>query len=119
MIDAADAICQQLNADFAASKPASQSIAEIIRLAPTRAALERQAVAKLTKLAPPPSIAPAWRKIIGYRRTLASELAALGQQAKRKDVVAIQALGVSKERVHRELLAVGAATGFKSCARVG
>ena len=119
MIGAADAICQRLNADFSVSKPVNQSIAEIVSVAPARAALERQAVAKLTELEPPPSIAAAWWKILGYRRVLATELAELGQQAKRKDVAAIQALGASKERVHHELLVAGAATGFKACSRVG
>jgi hypothetical protein len=115
----ADGICQRLNATFAATKPKSQSMQAIARLAPGRAELERQAVAQLGKLMPPPSLAHDWQQIVSHRLTLALELVKLGQKAKANNAVAIAALTKSKQSVHGKLLAIAEHDGFKQCGKVG
>jgi hypothetical protein len=119
LVEHADAICERLNVEFTAAKPARQSVHEIARLSPQRAMLEHDAVAELEKLKPPASIARDWQAIVAYRRTLANELAALGRYARLNDVLAIRRLAVSKERVHRKLRAAATAAGFNSCSLVG
>jgi hypothetical protein len=113
----ADAICRGLDSRLAAVKPASLRVPEIARFAPPRAALEKTAVTELSRLTPPRSIARDWRLMITYRRTLAEELAKLGQNAKVGDARGIQALAVSKKRVHQKLFTVATREGFKYCLR--
>jgi hypothetical protein len=119
LIASADQICQRLNTKLAASKPARQSIAELARVTPEHEALEQKAITELSKLTPPAAIALAWRKLVADRRTLANELLKLALDAQLKDVAGIRTLGVSKERAHKELLAVAKSAGFKACSRVG
>lgn len=115
----ADAICQRLNAQFAASKPNSQDVSEIARIAPERTALEEQTVVELSHLEPPPAVAVAFRKIVADRRTLAQELAQLGDAAKRKDTKELNRLAASKLRMHSQLHGVASTAGFESCGLVG
>jgi hypothetical protein len=119
LIARADVICGRLNTKFAAGKATGVGMREIARFAPPHAALEWTALAELSKLAPPPSIARDWRQMIAYRRTLAEELVELGQDAKANDAAAIKALTASKKRVHGELLTTATRAGFKDCSRVG
>jgi hypothetical protein len=116
---ATNAICSRMNREFAAHEPASQADHEIARLSPIRAALERRTVAELSKLSPPVRLAPEWRRILGYRSTLADELQHLGIEAKLGDNRAIAALVASKKREHGTLHTVALRTGLVGCAVVG
>lgn len=115
----ADAICQRLNTQFAASKPNGQDVSEIARIAPERTALEEQTVVELSHLVPPPTVAVAFRKIVADRRTLAQELAQLGDAAKRKDTKELNRLTASKLRMHTQLHSTASTAGFESCGLVG
>ncbi|HEY2142002.1 MAG TPA: hypothetical protein VGG98_08080 [Solirubrobacteraceae bacterium] len=119
MIARADAICRRLNAELAASKPASQGVHEIARVAPRRAALEQAAVSELSKLMPPAKIAREWQRVVAYRRTLAQELVKAAQFARANDIAAIRSLATSKARGHKELNAIAIRAGFTDCARIG
>jgi hypothetical protein len=121
LIAQAEAICGRLNAELAASTSKQKSLApaEIARFAPLNAALERNAIAELARLAPPASLARDWRAIVAYRRTLAKELAKLGQTAKANNRTGIVALLASKRRVRQQLLALAARDEFKECSIVG
>ncbi len=118
LIGMADTICKRLDTKLATVNPANLSAGEIARFAPPRAVLERTALAELSKLTPPASIARDWGQVIAYRRTLMEELFKLGRYAKIDDTSGIRALAVSKKRVHQQLLAVATRDGFKYCSGV-
>jgi hypothetical protein len=115
----AEAICGRLNKEIDKVKPASTSMREFARLAPSHAALELATVRELSSLSPPASIAGAWRQVIAYRRKLADELLQLGQAARAKDSARVRALGASKLTAHKKLLEFATRAGFKDCALVG
>jgi hypothetical protein len=116
LIAQADPICRRLNVELAAASRASH--VAIATSALRHAALERAAVAELSKLTPPASLANDWRQIIKYRRTLAEELVKLGGYAKANDTQKVKALAVSKTRVHKKLLEIAKRDGFEHCSRV-
>jgi hypothetical protein len=115
-IGQADSICRRLNTELAAVQPKSKTLAEILRVVPRNLALERTGLTELEKLAPPSSLEDNWRQMLGYRRTLAAELAQFVSIAKQNDIAALKALGAKKERVHASLDKTGKASGFKDCA---
>jgi hypothetical protein len=119
LIAQADSICKQLNTEFAAHKPASDGLPEIARVSPDRAVLEQRTVRELAALTPPTSLAHDWQQIIGYRQTLAKELAELGRYAKTNDMVAVRRLEASKKVQHKKLFTVARRNGFTDCAQVG
>jgi hypothetical protein len=119
LIASADRICKRLDAELVAVKPRSASFPEIVRIVPGRAAAEQRAVAELSKLLPPVSLARDWRLIIHYRRTLASELVSLVRAAQHNDAVQIKRLSVSKERMRRSLLRTAEHAGFRDCGQLG
>jgi hypothetical protein len=117
LIASADAICRRFNKELTgASRPQASKVA---RTAPRNAALEQRAVAELSKLTPPASLARDWKQIIAYRRTLAEELVTLARDAKADNVQGMQALAASKKRVHDELTKLAAHDGFTDCSSVG
>jgi hypothetical protein len=118
-VQTTNAICSRMNSEFEAHKPKSDALQEIARLSPGRAALERRTVAELGKLAPPARLAGDWRRILGYRRTLAEELQRLGAAAKQGDKGAVAALSVSKKREHEILHQEALRHGLLGCAVVG
>jgi hypothetical protein len=118
-ITSADAICRRVNIELAAVKTKSKGLQEIARLTPHNVALESGALAKLSKLEPPASLASDWRRMLGYRRTLADELAKLATSARREDESALKALASSKKRTHASLRELATHDGFKDCAEVG
>jgi hypothetical protein len=117
LIAQADPICRRLNVELAAAARARSSVA-LATSALRNAALERTAVAELSKLTPPAALAQDWRQILEYRRTLAEELVKLGGYAKANDTQAIKALAVSKKRVHKQLFEIARRDGFAHCSRV-
>jgi hypothetical protein len=119
LIEKADAICHRLNAQFAATEPKSQSIAESARIVPRRAIVEQRVVIELGGLTPPASLAHQLKQIIAYRRALAQELAELGLVAKHGDTAAFRRLAASKVQLHRELTAAAASAGLRECGRTG
>ncbi len=119
LIAAADAICQRVNNELAASQKQQKSLEpkEIVRFAPRNAALELKALAALHKLTPPASLAAQWGQILAYKRALAEELAKLGRDASSNDSAGIEALATSKRALHAKLLATASRLGFKECAQ--
>jgi hypothetical protein len=119
LVAKATAICAHLELELLVVEPKRATAAEIARIVPGRAASEQRAVAELSKLKPPSSLVHEWRQIISYRRTLANELALLGQVAKQNDSVAIKKLGASKKREHDLLLKIAERAGLYKCGIVG
>lgn len=115
----ADAICKAVNAELASVAAQSGTAAEVQRIVPRHAAIERRGLAKLTGLTPAASLARAWKSILGDRQTLIGQLGELVSDTKRKDTAAMQALTASKKKVHDRLHTTARAAGFKDCATVG
>ena len=114
-ISAADSICNRLNIAIADPPGTVLNNANLAKLAPRHAALERKAVSELKRLVPPASMASDWLKILAYRRTLAKELAQLGVAAGANDAAAIKKLAASKGRVHNQLETLASHEGFRAC----
>ena len=115
----ADAICARYSAKIAALKPKSDTPAEVERIVPRHVALERAAIARLQKLAPPSALQSTWRRVLSARRTLASELVALLAAAKRHDTATIAKLRSEKSLAHLTLSSGAKGGGFKHCGDVG
>lgn len=119
LVASADPICRRMNAEFAAEPPKSTTIAEVGRVSPVRARIERGVAVELSHLRAPASITAQWRSVVADRMTLASELAALGEAAERGDSASIAKLKKSKARLHRHVRIVAAKLGLRDCAQVG
>jgi hypothetical protein len=115
----ADTICKRLNAELVPNGSAHLGAAELAHSALRNAALERVALAQLSELKPPASLAGDWKQIISYRRTLVSELLMFAQYVKSNDATKIRALAVSKFRLHQKLLEAASRDRFKDCSHVG
>jgi hypothetical protein len=114
----AEAICRRLTAEFHAKPPKSSSIAEIARVSPGRAVLERDAVAELKRLHAPASARSGWIEILRYRATLADELASVGVAAHRHDVDAVDKLARTKLTVHKLLRAAATRIELSGCGEI-
>lgn len=119
LIARADPICRRVNAEIAASKPKSASPAEILRVVPGNAALEKRAVAALQRLKPPRALTGDWTTILADRRMLAEQLVELVGAAQKNDVTTLHKLAQSKARLHKSLEAAGRRVGFVYCGEVG
>jgi hypothetical protein len=112
-----DAICRRLNAELAKAKAIDTQ--EILRVVPRNVSLERKSLEELSHLVPPASITTDWKRILGYRRSLANELVALLRRARQHDAAAVAALTASKKREHAALRETATRHGFKDCAELG
>jgi len=115
----ADSICHRVNAEIVSFRAKSGSASEVKRIVPRTLSIERRALATLTKLNPPASLADDWQKMLGYRGVLANQLANLLHDAERNDGSSIKSLGAAKKRIHASLSGTAKASGFKDCAKVG
>lgn len=118
-VAAAEAICRRLSREIADPKGTVLNAKNLARLAPRHAALEKNAVRELSGLTPPTSVTADWLKILAYRRTLAADLAKLGEAGKVNDIAAINELGDRKRRLYRELSALATRDGLAACGRAG
>ncbi len=108
-----------MNAEIVAIKARGSSAAEVIRVVPRTLSIERKGLDELAGLDPPASIAGDWRRMQGYRRTLASELGELLVLAKQNDGTSVKPLLASKKQAHKALSQAATGAGFKDCAKIG
>ena len=114
----ADAICRRVNAELADSRVKGERPAELAALIVRNEAIERKAAGELARLTPPPGLASDWARLLGYRRSLATQLgefAAAVRSGKRQ----FPALAKAKERLHADLLETAVHVGLKDCAKTG
>jgi hypothetical protein len=107
-----------LNTEFDEAKPL-RTMADLARSLPHRAAVEQRVVNELSALANPAGRIHGLEQIITYRKALARDLGELGVRARRNDIAAVQVLGKSKARLHKELHEAARAAGFKECGSTG
>jgi hypothetical protein len=118
LIASADAICVRLSRELAAAKDTIQSQADIIRIAPHRAASEQTAVEELSKLTPPAAMARGYRQMVVFRRTLAEDITKLGVDAETKNVRSEDAIFTSSASLQAQMRATAESNGFKDCAHL-
>jgi hypothetical protein len=119
LVAQADTICKRVNTEIEAVVPKNQSRKEVLRVVPRNVGIEQRGLRELEKLTPPASFAADWRKMLGYRRVLAEELAGFVADEKRGDEAAAKARFTVKERTHVTLETTGRSSGFKHCGSVG
>jgi hypothetical protein len=115
----AEGICRHTNAQLANTKPKGASPEQVAAAVIQNETIERKANGLLAKLSPPGSLAANWRKMLGYRRSLANQLGSLAAAARNHAATSVKLLGQSKKRLHGQLRRLAASAGFKDCAKVG
>ncbi len=115
----ADAICKRLNEELTASAAKSAAAAEVMRIVPHHAAIERRALGELARLGPPSALSASWQAILADRRTLADGLEKLVAATRRNDQAAVKQVTASKKQAHAALTKAATGAGFKDCATVG
>jgi len=115
----ADRICHEVNLQLAHSSAKGKKRAGFIAALIRHETIERRAIGELAGLAPPPALAAAWRRVLGYRQSLANQLGTLAAAMKRRANASEDALVNSKKQVHRQLREVAGKARFKNCAKVG
>jgi hypothetical protein len=118
---AAEAICQRLKSEVHTER--SQSLEEVIRVAPQNETLERRALSELSKLTPPRARAAQWAQFLAVRGSLAHQLGTLAVAGKRYEARALEELRAAKPGAHnvqqlQELLAAKARAQGNALGRV-
>jgi hypothetical protein len=114
----ADAICREANVQLARTKVKSKQSKAIAAVIKGNQAIEEKALSELGKLKPSDQIAAVWQKMLGYRRSLASQLGVYAT-AVGFGVKSFSSLAASKKALHAKLLQVGRKAGFKDCSKIG
>jgi len=118
MIVRADAICRGLNAQLAAVSH-SRTQRDIARVTMRRAALEEAALAKLSKLPPPSSLATDWQQMIAGRRRIAENTLRFSEYAKLStplnDNPDVRLLFASSASLQKHVLTMARSDGFNDC----
>jgi hypothetical protein len=118
LIAKADAICQRLSAELSAS-PTISTKQELIAAASRRTALEQAALAELSKLTPPGSMAHDYQQLLAGRQTVIEDLKKLGEDTATGNTRAEDAVYASSASVIRQMAATAQRNGFKYCAKLG
>jgi len=112
-------ICDRVNSALTTQAPAGASRATLARIVAENAVLEQHAVTELDRLTAPAALRTRWTALLGYRRTLASELAEFAPVKARGDEARAQALLAAKAALHLKLLEAADAVGVPQCANAG
>jgi hypothetical protein len=115
LIAKADDICRRVNGKLKSSNNTINNHADIARIIPRLASFEQTALAELSKLVPPASMADDWKMIIAGAQTLADNTAKLGEYAKANKLKAARGLITSSQKVQHQTLAIAKRDGFKEC----
>jgi hypothetical protein len=119
LIASAALICARTNAQLAAVRPKSATVAETLRIVPRNVRLERRAASELARLQPPASMASGWHALVADVGALAGDLELLVGDARRNDAAAAKTLAAAKARVHRSLSSAAARAGLGVCGKIG
>jgi hypothetical protein len=119
LIAHADAICRETNAKLARTQAKGEGPEQVAAAVVENETIERKANGALAKLTPPAELASSWKKMLGYRRSLADQLGSLAAASRNHATASIKALGASKKKLHGDLRQLATKAGFKDCAKVG
>jgi hypothetical protein len=106
----AEAICTHLNAEVA---PLHQTNFAVI--APILASLEHRALAAMTKLTPPASIAEGWKQFIAYQRSIDEGTVKLGEYAKAKELNQVRTQFYTIDSLQTRMLATARRNKLLAC----
>lgn len=113
----AEAICKRLNSQLAGDNV--NSISDIPRIAPRRAALEKATLVELQRLEPPANLKRSWSSMLAARRQIAISLARLGVEVAAGHVNSVQPILSSSGRLETRMTALARHAGFSDCAKIG
>jgi hypothetical protein len=125
LIAMADAICRESKAQLVRSdkrfygEKHRQQRAELAAHVVRNETIERRTTGELAKLTPPSDLAPAFGKIVEYKRSLANQLGDLAALVRRGATASFSTLRKSKDRLSKQLAEVASKAGFKDCAIAG
>jgi hypothetical protein len=121
----ADPICRQVsivrNSANAAVNKASPSTAKeltvLARVAPSVAADEQQAIAKLRTLTPPSSLSGDWHTLLTGMQQLAGDAGQIATGAKVRNFTEVKSITDSGRQLRQQLTAIATRDGFAYCGR--
>ncbi|HEY5194245.1 MAG TPA: hypothetical protein VIJ39_10295 [Solirubrobacteraceae bacterium] len=119
LVAKADSICARLNTELAAAKDVVQNQEDVVRVAAQRGALEQRAIAELSKLTPPSSIAKDYEQIVTARQALLEQTKKLGEEAAAGNVSAEAPVSAATTSVVREMGEAAQRSGFGACGTLG
>ncbi len=114
----ADEICRRGNQRLTRSQPKGKQLTDLAAMVVQNETIERKTAGELARLVPPAKIAPAWTKMLGYRRSLANELGYFAAAIRRGEKK-FPRLAQSKKQLHGDVVQVGSRAGFRDCAKIG
>jgi hypothetical protein len=118
LIVSADAICTRLNARL--DRDHIRNNADVVRVAPQRAAAERITLEELRKLVPPPALAATYAHVLADRETLAQDTVLLGAEiSAKRSPRAVRSLYLSSTELVRKMEALASRAGFAPCGLLG
>lgn len=115
LVAKADTICRRVNNQLKSSDNSINSKQDLARVVPRLASFEQKALADLSKLVPPASLANDWKTIVTGAQTLADNTAKLGEYAKENNIKAAKGLVTDSQKVQQAMLATAKRDGFKDC----
>lgn len=115
LIAKADTVCRRINKKLSSTTIKSQQ--DIARIAPKLAEYEQEALADLSKLVPPASMANDWKEIVAGAQTLADNIAKLGEYAKANNLKGARSLIQSSTKIQQQIQATAKRDGFKDCSQ--
>jgi hypothetical protein len=114
----ADAICHEANVRLARTKLKSKQPKAVAAAIKRNQTIEEKALGELSRLKPSVELVATWQKMLGYRRSLASQLGVYAT-AVGFGVKSFSSLAAAKKALHAKLLQVGRKAGFKDCSKIG
>jgi hypothetical protein len=115
----AEAICARRNKELAGVGRLGAHKSQVASVASRRAAIERQALAELTKLTPPATLAHDWQSVIAYSRLTLLQVVRLGEYARSHGTKSVERFRTGSSSGARFRLLVAARhAGLKQCAFV-
>jgi hypothetical protein len=116
LVAKADPICQRADHTFDSSNISTQQ--GIAQNAQKIAAQEHQAATELASLKPPASLSNDWKTIVGAYQTVAKDMTELGEHAKAKGTLTIEApIIASLTNAQNDRVAAAGQDGFANCAK--
>lgn len=126
LVAEADTICRGvvaesagMNAAVGAAKSEPQLLATLVRIAPERAADERRAIERLSKLKVPATLAAEWTHLLTDMNRLANDVAQIGTDAETGQYQSVLNVDVGSSNVQSELAALATRDGFRYCGHSG
>lgn len=117
LIAKADAVCTRFNVAAAAARHVTiHTMQDVVNAAQKQAAIERTAVAELSKLTPPATLAHDWEQILSIRRLLIEEFNEIVTYARENNPGGVDSVLKAGSGVEAQMHTTAKRDGLISCA---